>query len=174
LPNFIKSPEDQTGISGGVASFVCHAAGEPKPKISWKKKGKKVSSQRFEVIEFDDGSGSVLRIQPLRTHRDEAIYECSATNSVGEINTSANLTVLEAALHTQQPEERSLPDAMTSNMDVIVIQQLILVSPGYVGVRVEREYNFLKLPNENFENHQAQMRTPLRSRRVPNKNGASR
>lgn len=95
LPNFIKSPEDQTGISGGVASFVCQAAGEPKPRITWMKKGKKVSSQRFEVIEFDDGSGSVLRIQPLRTHRDEAIYECTATNSMGEINTSAKLTVLE-------------------------------------------------------------------------------
>lgn len=49
LPNFIKSPEDQTGISGGVASFVCQAAGEPKPRITWMKKGKKVSSQRFEV-----------------------------------------------------------------------------------------------------------------------------
>ncbi|XP_069013951.1 receptor-type tyrosine-protein phosphatase F isoform X14 [Embiotoca jacksoni] len=95
LPSFVKSPEDQTGISGGVASFVCQAAGEPKPRITWMKKGKKVSSQRFEVIEFDDGSGSVLRIQPLRTHRDEAIYECTAANSAGEINTSAKLTVLE-------------------------------------------------------------------------------
>ncbi|XP_036409562.1 receptor-type tyrosine-protein phosphatase F isoform X7 [Megalops cyprinoides] len=95
LPSFIKSPEDQIGISGGVASFVCQAEGEPKPRITWMKKGKKVSSQRFEVIEFDDGSGSVLRIQPLRTHRDEAIYECTATNSMGEINTSAKLTVLE-------------------------------------------------------------------------------
>ncbi|XP_057713541.1 receptor-type tyrosine-protein phosphatase F-like isoform X6 [Corythoichthys intestinalis] len=95
LPSFIKSPEDQTGISGGVVSFVCQAIGEPKPRITWMKKGKKVSSQRFEVIEFDDGSGSVLRIQPLRTHRDEAIYECTATNSAGEINTSAKLTVFE-------------------------------------------------------------------------------
>ncbi|XP_034738126.1 protein tyrosine phosphatase receptor type Fa isoform X9 [Etheostoma cragini] len=95
MPSFIKSPDDQTGISGGVASFVCQAVGEPKPRITWMKKGKKVSSQRFEVIEFDDGSGSVLRIQPLRTHRDEAIYECTATNSAGEINTSAKLTVLE-------------------------------------------------------------------------------
>uniref|UniRef100_A0A8C3B1U1 Receptor-type tyrosine-protein phosphatase F n=1 Tax=Cyclopterus lumpus TaxID=8103 RepID=A0A8C3B1U1_CYCLU len=95
LPSFVKSPEDQTGISGGVASFVCQATGEPKPRITWMKKGKKVSSQRFEVIEFDDGSGSVLRIQPLRTHRDEAIYECTATNSDGEISTSAKLTVLE-------------------------------------------------------------------------------
>uniref|UniRef100_A0A674JQK7 Receptor-type tyrosine-protein phosphatase F n=1 Tax=Terrapene triunguis TaxID=2587831 RepID=A0A674JQK7_9SAUR len=91
----MKAPEDQIGISGGVASFVCQATGEPKPRITWMKKGKKVSSQRFEVIEFDDGSGSVLRIQPLRVHRDEAIYECTATNSVGEINTSAKLTVLE-------------------------------------------------------------------------------
>ncbi|XP_041134223.1 receptor-type tyrosine-protein phosphatase F-like isoform X5 [Polyodon spathula] len=95
MPSFVKTPEDQIGISGGVASFVCLAAGEPKPRITWMKKGKKVSSQRFEVIEFDDGSGSVLRIQPLRTHRDEAIYECTATNSMGEINTSAKLTVLE-------------------------------------------------------------------------------
>uniref|UniRef100_A0A2H6MU24 Ig-like domain-containing protein n=2 Tax=Micrurus TaxID=8634 RepID=A0A2H6MU24_9SAUR len=94
-PNFMKTPEDQIGISGGVASFVCQAIGEPKPRITWMKKGKKVSSQRFEVIEFDDGSGSVLRIQPLRVLRDEAIYECMATSSVGEINTSAKLTVLE-------------------------------------------------------------------------------
>lgn len=95
LPSFVKSPEDQTGISGGVASFVCQATGDPKPRITWMKKGKKVSSQRFEVIDFDDGCGSVLRIQPLRTHRDEAIYECTAANSAGEINTSAKLTVLE-------------------------------------------------------------------------------
>ncbi|XP_047224367.1 receptor-type tyrosine-protein phosphatase F isoform X10 [Girardinichthys multiradiatus] len=94
-PSFVKTPEDQTGVSGGVASFVCQATGEPKPRITWMKKGKKVSSQRFEVIEFDDGSGSVLRIQPLRTHRDEAIYECTATNSAGEINANAKLTVLE-------------------------------------------------------------------------------
>ncbi|XP_070601153.1 receptor-type tyrosine-protein phosphatase F isoform X2 [Erythrolamprus reginae] len=99
-PNFMKTPEDQIGISGGVASFVCQATGEPKPRITWMKKGKKVSSQRFEVIEFDDGSGSVLRIQPLRVLRDEAIYECMAASSVGEINTSAKLTVLE---ETQLP-----------------------------------------------------------------------
>lgn len=48
-PSFIKTPEDQTGISGGVASFVCRSTGEPKPRITWMKKGKKVSSQRFEV-----------------------------------------------------------------------------------------------------------------------------
>ncbi|KAK1175774.1 receptor-type tyrosine-protein phosphatase delta isoform X12 [Acipenser oxyrinchus oxyrinchus] len=93
-PKFTRTPDDQTGVSGGVASFVCQAMGDPRPKIVWNKKGKKVSNQRFEVIEFDDGSGSVLRIQPLRTPRDEAIYECVASNSVGETSSSTRLTVL--------------------------------------------------------------------------------
>ncbi|XP_028306305.1 protein tyrosine phosphatase receptor type Db isoform X29 [Gouania willdenowi] len=93
-PKFTRTPEDQTGVQGGVASFVCQAAGEPQPKIVWNKKGKKVSNQRFEVIEFDDGSGSVLRIQPLRTPRDEAIYECHASNSAGEITATTRLSVL--------------------------------------------------------------------------------
>ncbi|XP_031727730.1 receptor-type tyrosine-protein phosphatase delta-like isoform X19 [Anarrhichthys ocellatus] len=93
-PRFTRTPEDQTGVQGGVASFVCQATGEPQPKIVWNKKGKKVSNQRFEVIEFDDGSGSVLRIQPLRTPRDEAIYECHASNSAGELIASTRLSVL--------------------------------------------------------------------------------
>uniref|UniRef100_A0A673AFM2 Receptor-type tyrosine-protein phosphatase delta n=1 Tax=Sphaeramia orbicularis TaxID=375764 RepID=A0A673AFM2_9TELE len=93
-PRFTRTPEDQTGVQGGVASFVCQASGDPQPKIVWNKKGKKVSSQRFEVIEFDDGSGSVLRIQPLRTPRDEAVYECHASNSAGEITASTRLSVL--------------------------------------------------------------------------------
>uniref|UniRef100_A0A8C6V351 Receptor-type tyrosine-protein phosphatase S n=1 Tax=Neogobius melanostomus TaxID=47308 RepID=A0A8C6V351_9GOBI len=93
-PKFLRTPNDQTGVQGGVASFICQVTGDPRPKIVWNKKGKKVSNQRFEVIEFDDGSGSVLRIQPLRTPRDEAIYECVASNSVGEISATTRLTVL--------------------------------------------------------------------------------
>uniref|UniRef100_A0A4W5R063 protein-tyrosine-phosphatase n=1 Tax=Hucho hucho TaxID=62062 RepID=A0A4W5R063_9TELE len=93
-PKFLRTPNDQTGVQGGVASFICQATGDPRPKIVWNKKGKKVSNQRFEVIEFDDGSGSVLRIQPLRTPRDEAIYECVASNTVGELSATTRLTVL--------------------------------------------------------------------------------
>lgn len=48
-PRFIKEPKDQIGVSGGVASFVCQATGDPKPRVTWNKKGKKVNSQRFEV-----------------------------------------------------------------------------------------------------------------------------
>ncbi|XP_035385902.1 protein tyrosine phosphatase receptor type Db isoform X7 [Electrophorus electricus] len=93
-PRFTQTPIDQTGVQGGVASFVCQATGEPQPRITWSRKGKKVTSQRFEVIDFEDGSSSVLRVQPLRTPRDEAIYECVASNTVGEISISTRLTVL--------------------------------------------------------------------------------
>ncbi|KAG8454511.1 hypothetical protein GDO86_000939 [Hymenochirus boettgeri] len=93
-PKFIKTPTDEIGVSGGVASFVCQATGDPKPHVTWNKRGKKVNSQRFETIEFDEGAGAVLRIQPLRTPRDENVYECVAQNIHGEEVVSAKLTVL--------------------------------------------------------------------------------
>ncbi|KAM4050702.1 receptor-type tyrosine-protein phosphatase S [Anomaloglossus baeobatrachus] len=94
VPEFIKRPTDEIGVSGGVASFVCQATGDPKPRVTWNKRGKKVNSQRFETIEFDEGAGAVLRIQPLRTPRDENVYECVAQNILGESTVSAKLTVL--------------------------------------------------------------------------------
>uniref|UniRef100_A0A671YUQ5 protein-tyrosine-phosphatase n=1 Tax=Sparus aurata TaxID=8175 RepID=A0A671YUQ5_SPAAU len=88
-------PTDQIGVSGGVASFVCQASGSPKPVVYWNKKGKKVNSQRIEVtVEFDEGAGAVLRIQPLRAPRDENIYECVARNSEGEVSVTAKLAII--------------------------------------------------------------------------------
>ncbi|KAM9461791.1 receptor-type tyrosine-protein phosphatase S isoform 3-T5 [Clarias gariepinus] len=93
-PRFTKVPVDMIGVSGGVVSFVCQATGDPKPRVSWNKKGKRVNSQRIETIEFDEGAGAVLRIQPLRAPRDENIYECVAENSEGEVSVQAKLTII--------------------------------------------------------------------------------
>ncbi|XP_013888308.1 receptor-type tyrosine-protein phosphatase S isoform X2 [Austrofundulus limnaeus] len=93
-PRFTKIPTDQIGVSGGVASFVCQAIGNPKPVVYWNKKGKKVNSQRIETIEFDEGAGAVLRIQPLRAPRDENVYECVARNSEGEVSVTAKLAII--------------------------------------------------------------------------------
>ncbi|XP_055020521.1 receptor-type tyrosine-protein phosphatase S [Boleophthalmus pectinirostris] len=100
-PRFTKVPVDQIGVSGGVVSFVCQATGDPKPRVSWNKKGKKVNSQRIETIEFDEGAGAVLRIQPLRAPRDENIYECVAENSEGEITVNAKLSIIREDLLPQ-------------------------------------------------------------------------
>ncbi len=48
-PRFTKVPVDMIGVSGGVVSFVCQATGDPKPRVTWNKKGKRVNSQRIEV-----------------------------------------------------------------------------------------------------------------------------
>ncbi|XP_035379183.1 receptor-type tyrosine-protein phosphatase S isoform X4 [Electrophorus electricus] len=93
-PTFTKSPVDMIGVSGGVVSFVCQATGDPKPRVTWNKKGKRVNSQRIETIEFDEGAGAVLRIQPLRAPRDENIYECVAENIEGEVSVQAKLTII--------------------------------------------------------------------------------
>ncbi|XP_029308746.1 LOW QUALITY PROTEIN: receptor-type tyrosine-protein phosphatase S-like [Cottoperca gobio] len=93
-PKFTNMPTDQIGVSGGVASFVCQATGNPKPVVYWNKKGKKVNSQRIETVEFDEGAGAVLRIQPLRAPRDENIYECVARNSEGEVSVTAKLAII--------------------------------------------------------------------------------
>ncbi|XP_056095066.1 receptor-type tyrosine-protein phosphatase S isoform X29 [Rhinichthys klamathensis goyatoka] len=93
-PQFTKRPQNMIGVSGGVVSFVCQAAGDPKPRVTWNKKGKRVNSQRIETIEFDEGAGAVLRIQPLRAPRDENIYECVAENSEGEDSVQATLSII--------------------------------------------------------------------------------
>lgn len=56
----------------------------------------------LQTIEFDDGAGAVLRIQPLRAPRDENIYECVARNSEGEVSVTAKLAIIrgEAKEHT--------------------------------------------------------------------------
>lgn len=52
-----------------------------------------------QTIEFDEGAGAVLRIQPLRAPRDENIYECVARNTEGEISVTSKLTILRGKCH---------------------------------------------------------------------------
>lgn len=54
----------------------------------------------LQTIEFDESAGAVLRIQPLRTPRDENIYECVAQNPHGEVTVHAKLTVLRGKEHS--------------------------------------------------------------------------
>lgn len=55
-----------------------------------------------QTIEFDDGAGAVLRIQPLRAPRDENVYECVARNSEGEVSVTSKLSIMrgKAQRHT--------------------------------------------------------------------------
>eukprot|EP00063_Salmo_salar_P021581 XP_013996416.1 PREDICTED: receptor-type tyrosine-protein phosphatase S-like isoform X11 [Salmo salar] len=141
-PKFTKIPGDQIGVSGGVASFVCQASGDPKPMVNWNKKGKKVNSQRIETIEFDDGAGAVLRIQPLRAPRDENVYECVARNSEGDVATTAKLAIIRGALQIENSEEldQGKYECVATNS-----QGVRYSSPANLYVREQREGSTDKL-----------------------------
>ncbi|KAG0420671.1 hypothetical protein HPB47_003360, partial [Ixodes persulcatus] len=81
-PSIVIFPRDQTVVTGRVAVFVCTAVGNPRPLIEWRKNGERLSTIRYTVVEMP--GGSVLRIDPTRTGRDNATYECLAANGVGE------------------------------------------------------------------------------------------
>uniref|UniRef100_A0A671M7B5 protein-tyrosine-phosphatase n=1 Tax=Sinocyclocheilus anshuiensis TaxID=1608454 RepID=A0A671M7B5_9TELE len=47
-----------------------------------------------QTVEFDEGAGAVLRIQPLRAPRDENVYECVAKNTEGEVAVTSKLSII--------------------------------------------------------------------------------
>lgn len=57
-------------------------------------------SAAVQTIEFDEGAGAVLRIQPLRAPRDENTYECVARNSEGEVSVTAKLAIIRGEART--------------------------------------------------------------------------
>lgn len=92
-------------MSSAVFVLFCSVCTEGPSRIVNKKISFNISClSHLQVIEFDDGSGSVLRIQPLRTPRDDAIYECVASNSVGETSATTKLTVLRGRFFFESPQ----------------------------------------------------------------------
>jgi len=98
-PTLTVKPRPQQAKSNGVASFYCGARGDPRPTIYWRKNFKKVSTSlsRYEIVDKvvgDSETGSVLRIEPTRAPRDNAVYECFAENGVGDaVSANAKLEV---------------------------------------------------------------------------------
>jgi len=98
-PSLTVKPRPQQAKSNSVASFYCGARGDPRPTIYWRKNLKKVSTSlsRYEIVDKvvgDSETGSVLRIEPTRAPRDNAVYECFAENGVGDaVSANAKLEV---------------------------------------------------------------------------------
>ncbi|KAG0721323.1 Tyrosine-protein phosphatase Lar [Chionoecetes opilio] len=93
-PQFEERPRDQRVMSNRVASFTCRATGSPEPKIQWRRNNRRISGNARLIVVQVPG-GCILRIEPVKYQRDEAVYECVVENAAGDtIRASAKLEVL--------------------------------------------------------------------------------
>ena len=88
IPRFTEAPADISVTQGDDVTLPCRAEGSPRPDITWTFQGAPLSSVRMTAQA--DGS---LFISNVRVS-DAGLYECSASNSVRTISSSAQVRVL--------------------------------------------------------------------------------
>ena len=78
----------------------CSATGYPPPSLQWTRKGMELTDERFTINDISCSSdclvdarvtSSLMIINASRSDID--MYTCTATNILGDVNASLNLTV---------------------------------------------------------------------------------
>ena len=85
-PTVVVSPATLTVHEGRSASFQCSASGNPEPEIMWSKLGSK-----SEISKSTTSRGN-LQLQNV-TGNDSGLYQCKATNILGEVQVAVQLIV---------------------------------------------------------------------------------
>ncbi|KAM4032712.1 myosin light chain kinase, smooth muscle-like isoform 2-T2 [Anomaloglossus baeobatrachus] len=91
-PVFSSPLGDQSEVAGSSARFHCQIEGFPDPEVLWFFSGSPIQeSKRFE-IEYEESGSCTLIISDV-SPSDAGVYTCQASNSHGQAETSAKLTV---------------------------------------------------------------------------------
>ena len=85
-PAVVVSPVTLTVNEGGTASFQCSASGNPEPAVAWSK----LNSQ--SAISPSVVSGGKVELKKV-TGSDSGVYQCSATNILGNSQEVVRLAV---------------------------------------------------------------------------------
>ena len=83
-PKITVAPKDQKVADNGIVSFFCKASGNPAPDVFWRRGGKRIMNTRQRYTSVVMPHGSVLRVEPVKSKRDDSILECVADNGIGE------------------------------------------------------------------------------------------
>ena len=86
-PKFTKQPQTSHAYVDSDARFECAADGFPKPVITWRKNGEIQRGSFF--LEIGDGYLIVKALVQL----DMGVYQCFASNGLGNIQAAAELLV---------------------------------------------------------------------------------
>ena len=78
---------DHKVVDGNVVTFFCKASGNPAPSFRWYKvvngKDRLINGIR-RYMTLDMPNGTVLRIEPVRSGKDDIEFYCLADNGNGE------------------------------------------------------------------------------------------
>ena len=105
-PKITLAPKDQIVVDNGIVSFFCKASGNPAPDVHWRKGGKRITTgrQRYAVVSMPHGS--VLRVEPVKSKRDDSILECVADNGIGEPAVATVKLEVYPEGHSESPARR--------------------------------------------------------------------
>ncbi|XP_078363541.1 uncharacterized protein LOC144647739 isoform X2 [Oculina patagonica] len=121
-PAVVVSPVTLTVNEGGSASFQCSASGNPEPALMWRK-----LDNQSEIVQSAVSEGK-LQLKKV-TGNDSGVYQCSATNILGnaravaqlEVNVRPRVTLLSGPLHAIEGSDVTLPTChVTGNPQPVV------------------------------------------------------
>ena len=91
-PRFIKELVDQEIQIGDTVTLQGTIEGDPYPNVMWLKDGVEITSDRRHTVDTNQTTGVCsLTIRRCRTF-DKGVYECSASNSSGQVESTAKLS----------------------------------------------------------------------------------
>ncbi|XP_056089150.1 neogenin 1a isoform X4 [Rhinichthys klamathensis goyatoka] len=110
-PQFLKKPANVYAHEATDVIFECEVTGSPAPTIKWVKNGDAViPSDYFKIIKEQN-----LQVLGL-VKSDEGFYQCLAENDAGNVQSSAQLIILDQDVALPSPPPTSLTRATTDHL----------------------------------------------------------
>ncbi|KAL9952566.1 hypothetical protein ACROYT_G039835 [Oculina patagonica] len=109
-PSIVAPPMSMVVNETGTASFQCEAEGNPEPEVTWLKQNSSLVADKRVVL-----SRGGLMITDV-TSQDEGMYTCVARNILGEMTSSASLSVQIGAVITQKPSSVIVEEGQNVNL----------------------------------------------------------
>ncbi|KAG8564832.1 hypothetical protein GDO81_012588 [Engystomops pustulosus] len=114
-PNITKGPLDSTVIDGTALVLPCETSGAPRPAITWQKGEKILASGSVQLPRFTLLESGSLLISPAHIS-DMGTYTCSATNSRGADEASADVIVWARTRIINPPTDQSVIKGTKASM----------------------------------------------------------
>ncbi|OCT89559.1 protogenin [Xenopus laevis] len=142
-PSFTEWPASLTRPRAGTARFVCQAKGNPLPKISWLKNGKKIHSNGR--IKMYNSKLVINQIIP----EDDAVYQCMAENSQSSVLSHARLIVVMSEDRPSAPRHLHA-ETMSSSAIILSWERPLYNSEKIIAYSV----HYMKAEGLNNEEYQ--------------------